>query len=159
MAPHQDPALLPEEAIRSLSGCDQLRLIAQGEVGQPTMAETLDFRLLEVEDGRAVFSARPGAAFRNPHGTMHGGWASTVLDSALGCAVHSTLAPGERFATLELKVNLTRAITTGTGELVATGRIVSRGRRVATSEARLEDEEGRLYAHGTSTCLVMPPGT
>lgn len=158
MTAPNDPTLLSDETIETLSGLDQLRLIVAGEVEQPTMARTLAFRLVEVGEGLAVFRARPDAAFRNPLGTMHGGWAATVLDSALGCAVHATLAPGERFATLELKVNLTRAITALTGELEATGRIVSRGRRTATSEARLTGSDGRLYAHGTSTCLVIAPG-
>lgn len=154
----QQTKLLPDEAIATLSGLEQLRLILSGAVGQPTMGDTLAFRLVEVAEGHAVFRGRPDERFLNPLGTVHGGWASAVLDSALGCAVHSTLAPGERFATLELKVNLTRAITPATGDLVATGTIVTRGRRVGVSEARLVDEAGRVCGHATSTCLVLANG-
>jgi uncharacterized protein (TIGR00369 family) len=149
-------SILSEEAVAAWSGLRQLQAIVDGTVGQPTMARTLAFRLVEVAEGHAVFIALPGESFLNPSGTMHGGWASSVLDSALGCAVHSTLAAGERFATLELKVNLTRAITPETGELTAVGTIVTRGRRAATSEARLTDGAGKVYAHGTSTCLIVP---
>jgi uncharacterized protein (TIGR00369 family) len=155
--PMSEGSLLSDEAVATLTGLDQLRLIVSGAVDQPTMAETLGFRLSEVAEGRAVVLARPNVAFMNPSGAIHGGWASAVLDSALGCAVHATLAPGERFATLELKVNLTRPILPDTETLSAIGTIVSRGRRVATSEARLTDGEGRVYAHGTSTCLVIGP--
>lgn len=146
---------VPEEAMATLSGLDQLRGIISGRFAQPSMGETLGFRLVDVAEGRAVFEGMPTAAMMNPFGTVHGGWASTVIDSALGCAVHSTLAAGQGFTTLELKVNLTRALYPGTAGLVATGTLVTRGRRIAVSEARLVDGEGRVCAHGTSTCLVM----
>ena len=147
--------VLPRDVIAQRSGLEQLRAIIAGEMPQPTMARTLAFALVDVSEGRAVFRAMPNAGFMNPLGTIHGGWASAVLDSALGCAVHSTLAPGDMFTTLELKVNLTRAIRPDTGALIATGTILTRGRRTATSEARLCDETGRIFAHATSTCLVI----
>ena len=150
-----DVAIIPEEAMATLSGLDQLRGILDGRFAQPSMGATLGFRLVSAAEGHAVFEGMPTAAMMNPFGTVHGGWASTVIDSALGCAVHSTLGPGERFTTLELKVNLTRALYPGTAGLTATGTIVTRGRRIAVSEARLVDGEGRVCAHGTSTCLVM----
>ncbi len=152
-----EPKVLPEEAIRGLSGLDQLRGIIGGTLPQPPMAATLAFRLVSVSEGEAVFVGTPDERFLNPLGTIHGGWAATVLDSALGCAVHATLLPGERHATVELKVNLTRAIVPGLGEMTARGTIITRGRRIATSEARLTDAAGKIYAHGTTTCMVIAP--
>lgn len=148
---------LSQDEIARLSGLDQLRGIIEGRLPSPTMMETLAFRLVEVAKGQAVFEGAPTAAMLNPLGTVHGGWAAAVLDSALGCAVLTTLAPGERFATLELKVNLTRTLLPGMAALRATGSVVTRGRRTAVSEARLVDAEGRICAHGTSTCLITPP--
>lgn len=121
----------------------------------PTMATTLAFRLVTASEGEAVFVGTPDERFMNPAGSIHGGWAAAILDSALGCAVHSTLAPGERYTTLEIKVNLTRSIMPGLGELTARASILTRGRRVATSEARLTDAAGKVYAHGTTTCMVF----
>lgn len=146
--------ILDRATVARLSGLEQLQLIAQGAQGQPSMASTLDFALVEVAADRVVFRGVPSDRVLNPMGTVHGGWAAAILDSALGCAVHVTLAPGEQFATLELKVNLTRAIFPDIGTLTAVGTIVTRGRRVALSEARLSDASGRIYAHGTSTCLI-----
>ena len=116
----------------------------------------LAFQLVEADHGRAVFRGVPKAEFGNPHGTLHGGWASTLMDSALGCAVHSTMDAGEGYTTVELKVNLTRPITEQTGEVICEGHIVHRGRRVATAEATLKDSAGKLLAHGTETCLIFP---
>jgi uncharacterized protein (TIGR00369 family) len=119
------------------------------------IAELVGFDLVELGEGRASFALDPAERHYNPLGTVHGGIAATLLDSAMGVAVHTTLDEGETYTTLELKVNFVRAITEATGRVVATGSVVHRGRRVATAEARLTDEDGRLLAHGTSTCLVM----
>ena len=136
-------------------GLTALRRIISGDSPGPPIGDLLDFHLAEAEYGRVLFRGRPSPGFNNPLGTVHGGWAATLLDSALACAVHSTLAKGEAYTTLEFKVNLTRPILGRTGELHCEGRIVHRGRRVATSEAWLRDGDGKLYAHGTETCMVF----
>lgn len=151
------PSTLPDDAIDRLTGLEQLRGIASGEFPMPTMLETLGFRLVAANLSEVVFVGAPGENALNPMGTIHGGWAATILDSAMGCAVHATLAPGERFATLELKVNLIRALLPGMPPLTATGTLISRGRRTAVSEARLVGADGKTYAAGSSTCMVMPP--
>ena len=116
----------------------------------------LGFHLTEAEQGRAVFEGVPEFRHYNPIGTVHGGFAATLLDSALGCAIFSTLAKGEAWTTLELKFNLVRPLTKETGPVRAEGRIVHRGRTVATSEGGLKDRAGKLYAHATTTCMIFP---
>jgi uncharacterized protein (TIGR00369 family) len=144
---------------RGLSGLDYLAAIRDGRIPKPPIAAVLDFDLIEVEPGRAVFACEPGERHYNPLGVVHGGMAATLLDSAMGCAVHSTLPQGRGYTTLEMKVNLVRAVTAATGRLRAEARVVHAGRQSATAEARLVDAEGKLYAHGTTTCLVfdIPP--
>jgi uncharacterized protein (TIGR00369 family) len=119
------------------------------------IAELLGFDLVELGEGRASFELDPAERHYNPLGTVHGGIAATLLDSAMGCAVHTTLTEGEGYTTIELKVNYVRAITEATGRVVASGSVIHRGGRVATAEARLTDADGRLLAHGTSTCLIL----
>jgi len=119
------------------------------------IAELVGFDLVELGEGRASFELDPGERHYNPLGTVHGGIAATLLDSAMGVAVHTTLGEGQTYTTLELKVNYVRAITEETGRVVATGSVIHRGGRVATAEARLSDANGKLLAHGTSTCLIM----
>jgi uncharacterized protein (TIGR00369 family) len=137
-----------------LTGLEQLRaLIASG--GRPPIAETLDFRLVEVDDGLAVFEGMPSLSVYNPIGMVHGGYAATLLDSACGCAVHSKLSATQAYSTLELKVAYHKAITKDTGLLRAEGRVLSFGRRAGFSEARLVDRDGKLYASATSTLIVM----
>jgi uncharacterized protein (TIGR00369 family) len=151
-----DAATKIADAARSngLSGLEQLRaLIASGE--RPGIAVALDFNLAEVEEGRALFTGTPGLHAYNPIGTVHGGYAATLLDSACGCAVHSRLSAVQMYSTLELKVAYHKAITTQTGSLRAEGRVVSLGRRAAFAEGTLKDAEGRLYASATSTLLVI----
>lgn len=139
-----------------LSGLEQLRaLIAAGR--RPGIADSLDFNLVEGEDGRAVFEGLPGLHAYSPIGSVHGGYAATLLDSACGCAVHSKLAPEQGYTTLELKVAYHKALTTKTGLVRAAGRVISMGRRAAFAEATLTDESGRLYASATSTLLVLTP--
>lgn len=139
-----------------LSGLEVIRRIASGELPQPPIAGTLGFRLVEAADGRAVFECEPAEFHYNPIGTVHAGLASTLLDSAMGCAFVTTLEHLVGWTTLELKANFTRPLTADTGLVRCAGTVVHRGRTVATTEARLEDPEGRLYAHGTSTILVLP---
>jgi uncharacterized protein (TIGR00369 family) len=137
-----------------LSGVEQLRAwLASGR--QPPIADTLGLKLVEVEEGRVVFEGTPGLHVYNPIGTVHGGYAATLLDSACGCAVHSQLSASQAYTTLELKVAYHKAMTAGTGPVRAEGRVVSLGRRAAYAEARLTDAAGRLYATATSTLLVM----
>ncbi len=137
-------------------GVTFLRRMIAGEHPIPPIAALLGFTLTEVEDGRAVFAGMPEFRHYNPIGVVHGGFAATILDSALGCAIHSTLKKGEAYTTLELKVNLVRAITKDTGRVVADARVIHRGRTMGTSEGYLRDEAGRLYAHGSTTCMIFP---
>ena len=146
------------ESQGKLSGLEMLRkMIADGR--GPPIASTLQFRLDEIDKGHAVFRGTPGPHAYNPIGVVHGGYAATLLDSACGCAVHSMLEAGQGYTTLEIKVAYHRAMTSDTGEVTATGRILSIGRRVGYSEAQLTDAQGRLLASATSTCLVfeLPP--
>jgi uncharacterized protein (TIGR00369 family) len=138
----------------SLSGFEQLRaLIAAGKM--PGIGRTMGFDLVEVAEGHVVFEGRPGIEVYNPIGTVHGGYAATLLDSACGCAVHSKLSATQVYSTLELKVAYHRALTVDTGIVRATGAVVSLGRRAAFAEARLTDAAGKLYASATSTLIVM----
>lgn len=149
---------IPFEVLAKHSGVELLRLMLAGEYPAPTMAATLNFALTEVSEGRVVFCGLPGANHLNPMGGVHGGWAATILDSALGCAVHSTLKADEAYTTVEFKVNLTRPIIPDTGEVVCEGKVVHRGRTLAVSEATLKDRNGRLLAMGTETCSIFPVG-
>lgn len=142
------------EGRAALSGLDQLRALLTGKRG-PAIGETLRFRLVEVAEGRAVFEGTPDRHVYNPIGTVHGGYAATLLDSACGCAVHSRLAPHQGYTTLELKIANHKAITQDTGKVRAEGLVLSFGRRVAFAEAKLTGADGRLYASATSTLLVF----
>jgi len=148
--------LVKELGGETLSGIEQLRaLIASGR--RPGIAESLDFRLTEVGEGTAVFTGTPGPHAFNPVGIIHGGYAATLLDSACGCAVHSRIAAGQGYTTLELKVAYHKAITHTTGPIRVEARVLSFGRRVAFSEGKLVDGSGRLYASATSTFLILEP--
>ncbi|MGH8688767.1 MAG: PaaI family thioesterase [Burkholderiales bacterium] len=149
-----DPLAAFEQG-RKLAPIDHLRAIRDGRIPDPPIARLLGMRLAWVEDGVAVFELTPAEQHYNPIGVVHGGIAFTMLDSAMGCAVQSRCAPGKGYTTLELKVNLVRAISLQTGLVRATGRVVHFGTRTATAEARLEDAAGKLYAHGSSTCLIL----
>jgi uncharacterized protein (TIGR00369 family) len=138
-----------------LSGLEALRLIAAGDLPPPPFAETLGFGRVEVEEGRATFEIEPAEFHYNPIGVVHGGLALALLDSAMGCAVHSTLPAGVAYTTLEVKVNFVRPLTAATGLVRCTGTVVHGGRTVATTEGRLVDSAGKLYAHGTSTLLIL----
>lgn len=144
------------EAMKEMSGLDYLRQAhGTGQQAAP-ISRTLDFRAVAFEHGSAVFEGTPAEYLYNPIGSVHGGYIATLLDSALGCAVHTVLPAGRGYTTVELKVNYVRALTARTGPVRAEGKIISAGSRIATAEARLTDKAGTLYAHGTTTCLIFP---
>lgn len=149
------PGIARPEQVAGLSGLQVMQAMLAGELPFSHIAQTLDFGLIEVAHGRVVFQGTPQLAHYNPLGTVHGGWFATLLDSALGCAVHTTMKPGYAYTTAELSVNLVRAASEKTGPLRAIGQVVHSGRQLATAEARLVDASGKLYAHGTTTCLVF----
>ena len=139
-----------------MTGLELLRAIAAGDAPGAPIAELMGFEPVEAEEGRVVLAAVPGPEHYNPLGTVHGGLAATLLDSAMGCAVHTTLPEGAGYTTLELKVNFTRPITSETGRIVCEGKVLHRGGRVATAEGRvIADGSGKLLAHGTTTCLIL----
>jgi len=143
------------DILKSYDGLGFAKAIADGTLPQPPICELLNFHLVEAEYGRAAFEGIPEFRHYNPIGTVHGGFAATLLDSALGVAIFSTLAKGDTWTTLELKVNFVRALTKDSGPVRAEGRIVHRGRTVATSEGDLKDRAGKLYAHATTTCMIF----
>ena len=153
----QDPLPLAE-AGRSMSGIDFLRAIRDGRVSAAPISALLGFKLVEVEPGRAVFEVVPGEQHFNPIGVVHGGLAMTLLDSAMACSVQTEIPAGTGYTTLEVKINLVRPITAGTGTLRAVGKTIHVGSRVGTAEGRLEDAAGKLYAHGTTTCIILGNG-
>lgn len=151
-------ALGTAEQFAGMNGLQQLQEMLAGRVSVAPISRTLDFYLLEVREGHAVFQGQPLFHHYNPMGGIHGGWYATLLDSALGCAVHSTMKLGERYTTVEIKLNLVRAMTEGSPERVrAIGRVRHRGRQMATAEADLVGPDGKLYAHASTSCLVIAP--
>jgi uncharacterized protein (TIGR00369 family) len=147
----------PDE-IAGLTGLQTLQALVDGKLPAPPMAQTLGFWLVEVGDGYAVFEADTGPHLLNPLGTVHGGWALTLIDSATGCAAHTLLPAGVGYATVETKANFTRPITKDAGRVRAEGCVVTRGRQIMTADARLLDSQGRVLAHGTSTLMVFGGG-
>ncbi len=139
----------------TMSGLEYLRAMQTGKVPAPPIATLMNMWLVEVNEGRAVFAAEPAEYHYNPIGSVHGGLAATLLDSALGCAIHSTLPKGLGYTTLEIKVNYLRPMKRETGIVYCEGKVIHVGGRIATAEARLTDEAGKLYAHGTTTCIIM----
>jgi uncharacterized protein (TIGR00369 family) len=151
----EDPAALGETA-RRLSGFEYIRGIADGTYPRPPLASMLDFAIVEVDLGRVVFAMEPAEWMYNPLGSVHGGIAATILDSCMGCAVHTTLDVGVGFTTADLQVRYVRAMNSATGRVLAEGRVVHRGRRTATAEGRLFVEAGEgLIAHATTGCLIL----
>ena len=150
----EDPLALAEAAQR-MAGIEFLRAIRDGRLPAPPIARLIGFTLVEVDDGQVVFEVLPGEQHYNPIGVVHGGLAMTLLDSAMGCAVQSRSPAGAGYTTLEAKTNLVRPITTKTGKLRAIGKVLHLGKRVATAEARLLDVEGKLYAHASTTCMIL----
>jgi uncharacterized protein (TIGR00369 family) len=151
-----DPALLARAA-RETSGLEFLGKVVSGELPWPPMGRLLDLGPVEVAEGRVVFRVTPGEQHYNPIGVVHGGLLATVLDSAMGCAVHTTLPAGTGYTTVDLHVHFVRAVSRDTGPLRAEAVLVHRGARVATAEGRVVDEKGRVYAHGSTTCLIVGP--
>jgi uncharacterized protein (TIGR00369 family) len=147
--------LVPAETAATMTGLELLTGIMAGRFPAPPIAQLIGFDLAEVEKGRAVFEGTPALKHYNPLGSVHGGYAATLLDSCMGCAVHTTLPKGTGYTTLEFKVSLVRAISADTGLVRAEGKVISSGRRVATAEGQLTDARGRLLAHATTTCLVF----
>ena len=150
----EDPLALSGRMAGS-SGLELMQMMAAGELPAPPIAETLGFRLVEASHGHAVFECQPAEFHYNPIGIVHAGLAMTLMDSAMGLAFVTTIDAGVGWTTLEVKANFTRALTADTGVVRCTGSVVHPGRRVATTESRIEDSEGRLCAHGTSTILVL----
>ncbi len=149
-------SLISEIASPGMTGLEQLQALLDAGV-QPAIGATLKFSAIEFADGLAIFEGEPGLHAYNPIGTVHGGYAAALLDSACGCAVHTKLAPGQGYTTLELKVAYHKAMTKDTGTVRAEGRVLSIGRRAAFAEARLTDRSGRLLASATSSLLVITP--
>lgn len=164
MTTDQSPSLspvgvVPTDVLASMNGLEFLQRLLDGRLPAPPITALLGFKPSEVENGRVVFVATPGAGLYNPIGSVHGGYAATLLDSCMACAVHSKLKAGEGYTTVELKVNFVRQISADTGEVRAEGRVIHVGRQIASAEGRLTDARGRLLAHATTTCLVFsfPP--
>lgn len=143
------------EEIRAISGLEFLRGVMEGKFPAPTMCRALQFRFCEIEEGTAVVTGIPTQDYMNPIGTVHGGYAATLLDSALACSIHTLCPAGYASTSVELKVNFVRPITPQTGRVYCRGTVIHPGRQLATAEARLVDEAGKLYAHGTQTCSVF----
>ncbi|GAB2491151.1 PaaI family thioesterase [Comamonas humi] len=143
------------EQLAGKSGRQILEAMMSGKLPYPPMNETVNMTLLDIGDGYSVFQGIPLLQHYNPLGTVHGGWFASLLDSALGCAVHSTLPAGRSYTTAELSINIVRPASHKTGPLRAIGRLIHGGGRIATAEARVEDELGKLYAHATTTCFVF----
>ncbi len=143
----------------SLSGLDALRKIVAGELANAPFAAILGLGLAEIEHGRAVFAVDPGEHHYNPMGIVHGGLAATLIDSASGCAVYSTLGAEDRWSTIDLTVNFIRPMTASTGKITCVGTLIHAGGRIATADGRVTDAEGRLLAHGLATCLIQRAGS
>ncbi|MCP9493608.1 MAG: PaaI family thioesterase [Pyrinomonadaceae bacterium MAG19_C2-C3] len=145
----------PAELGKDLSGLEFLQKMMAGEVPRPPISLLMNFALTELSEGSAVFTCEPDEYHYNPLGTIHGGLAATVLDSAMACAVHSTLPAGVAYTTLEIKINYVRPMTVRTGVVRGEARVIHTGGRVATAEGKVVDANGKLYAHGTTTCMIF----
>lgn len=150
------PGVATLEQLKESSGIDFLHRIWSGELPSPPIGTTMDFIPVEAEPGRVVFQGTPGRQHYNPLGSVHGGYFCTLLDSAVGCAVQSMLPKGMGYTTLELKVNLIRALTDKSGPVRAEGKVIQVGGRVGIAEGRIVDADGKLYAHASTTCLIFP---
>lgn len=149
--------VVDRETLTAETGLSFLRGIVEGRHPAPPFAVTSRMILTEAEEGRVVFEGEPAEAFLNPLGTIHGGWTATMLDSAMACAIHATLAAGEAYTTVEMKVNYIRPILPGVGRIRCEGRLIHRGGTLATSDGKLTDARGRLLAHGSETCMIFRP--
>lgn len=150
----QDP-LQMAQAARAMAGIDFLRGVRDGTIQAAPIQELVGMKLVEVDPGRAVWEVVPAEQHYNPIGTVHAGIAATLLDSAMACAVHSTIPLGKGYTTLEFKINMVRAVTVKSGVLRAIGKVIHGGKTTATAEGRLEDASGALYAHASTTCIIL----
>jgi len=155
-AARQGSRTLSPDQIATMSGLDFIRAIKEGAHPPPPMAILIGFDLVEAEEGKVVFSGVPGESHLNPMGVVHGGYAATLLDSCMTCAIQSALKPGFAATTLDLAIHFTRAATPQSGALRAEGKIVHVGRQFGTAEGRLTDPQGRIIAHATTSCLIFP---
>ena len=144
------------EILKSISGLELLTGMIAGKYPQPPIAELLGMRLVEAEKGRAVFALTPGSAHYNPLGTVHGGIAATILDSCMACAVQTMLDAGFGYTTIEFKITFVRPVTDQTGLVRGIGEVINVGRRLGVSEGKLVDAQGKVFAHGTTSCMVLP---
>lgn len=142
-------------ARRTMSGLEYMRKLVAGELEASPMARLLNIRIVDVSEGQVVVTAEPALEFENGLHIAHGGFAATLLDTALGCAINSVMPAGKVFTTLEMKINFTRAVTRTTGTLTCTANVVHAGARTATAEARIVSAAGKIYAHGTATCILF----
>lgn len=149
------PDVVPASQAFGYSGMEMFEAIFAGKLPPPPIGDTLDFFPIRIEPGSAVFQGRPQRRHYNPLGTVHGGWFATLLDSAVGCAVHSTLPAGKGYTTLELKLNMLRPLTDRVPLVRAEGKVIQAGRRVAVAEGRIVGPDETLYAHATTTCLIF----
>lgn len=150
------PGVARPDQVSELSGLQMMEAMLRGDIPYPPIAKTLDFTIVEVALGHAVFQGTPGPTHLNPMGGIHGGWYATLLDSALGCAIHTMMPVGRGYTTAELGVNLVKAINPAkTPRVRAIGKVLHSGRQLATAEARIVGPDGTLYAHATTTCLVF----
>ena len=150
----QDPAIVAKAAF-SMKGVDFLQKIASGELPLPPIMELIDMRSAEASEGKAAFTCEPDERHYSAIGMVHGGITATLLDTALGCAIHTTLPVGVGYATLELHINYVRPITLETGVIRSEGEVIHVGRTIATAQARIVDADGKLYAHATTTCMIL----
>ncbi|MFN3558716.1 MAG: PaaI family thioesterase [Brevundimonas sp.] len=145
------------EAMGRMPGRDLLQAVIDGRIPPASIGETMSFALVEVGEGVAIFEGVTGPHVLNPQGMVHGGWALTLIDSATGCAAHSTLPAGVGYTSISTQTNFTRPITADTGKVVCEGRVINVGRQIITAEATIKDGAGRLLAHGQSTLMVLQP--
>ncbi len=150
----EDPTIGSQQALK-MQGIDYLKSMLEGKLPAPPLVYTLDFKMKSIEPGKAVFSFIPQEFHYNPIGSVHGGVISAILDSAMGCTVHSMLPAGKGYTTLELKANFLRPITKECGELISEGKIIHMGGKTALVEAQIIDQAGKVYAHSVSTCLLF----
>ena len=147
--------LVPRETMLKMSGLELMQGLIDGTYPWPPIMKTLDYSLDRVEHGVAVFSGEGKFEHYNPIGSVHGGWIATLLDSCMGCAVHTTLKPGQGYTSLEIKVNFVRAVLDSLGRMTAEGRVIHAGKSTATAEGKLVDASGKLLAHSTTTCMIF----
>lgn len=149
------PGLITRQKTAAMSGMQVFEAIFAGDLPAPPIGETMDFIPVHMEEGVAVFQGKPMLRHYNPLGTVHGGWFCTLLDSAVGCAVHTTLPAGKGYTTLEIKVNMLRPLTDAVPLVRAEGKVIHAGRQVATAEGRIVGPDGKVYAHATTTCMIF----